>query len=105
MTTRGLTLGSFGILEVERGHQRFVVGGNGLAVLPEAGNITGCGVPGHCFGFGQGAAVSHAAGQRGHHGGESPLGFRPENNVEMVSRSLHGPSLHQIVCGFSIQVR
>jgi hypothetical protein len=58
-------------------------------MFPEALDIAGYGVLGHFSGFGQGATVSNAAGQRGHQGGESTLGFRPENNVEMVVRLLH----------------
>jgi hypothetical protein len=82
-----------GILEVQGGNQCLVVGWDWLPVFPEALDIAGYGVLYHFSGFGQGATVSDAAGQRGHQGGESNLGFRPENNIEMVVRFLHGTSL------------
>ena len=84
MTRRGLTVGSLGILKVQGGHQCFLVGGDGLPVFPKALDIAGYGVLGHFSGFGQGAAVSDAAGQHGHQGGESTLGFGPKDNIEMV---------------------
>ena len=101
MTARGLTLGSLGILQVEGGHQSFVVRGNGFAVFPEALDITGDGVPGHFFGFGERPPVGHATGQRRHQRRISPLGLRPENNIEMPAAFLHEASLHQNATGIS----
>ena len=95
MTARGLTLGSLGILEVEGGQQGFVVGGYRFAVFPETRDITGDGVPGHLFGFGERPPVGHATGQRGHQRRESPLGLRPKNNIEVAPAFLHEASLHQ----------
>ena len=94
MTTRGLRAGSLGILEVQRGNQGFVVGWDRLPVFPEALDIAGDGVLGHFSGFGQSAAVSDAAGQRGDEGRESTLGFRSKDHVKVVVRFLHRPSLH-----------
>ena len=81
--------GSFGILEVQRGYQRFAVGRDWLTVFPEALDIARYGVPGHASRLGQGATVSDTPGERGHQGGESTLWFRPENYVEMVVRLFH----------------
>jgi len=41
MTTRGLTVGSLGILEVQGGHEGLVVGWDWLPVFPEALDIAG----------------------------------------------------------------
>jgi len=73
-----------GILDVQGGDQRFVVGWNWLPVFPEALDIPGYGVLGHFFRFGQCAPIGDTAGQRGHQGGESTLGFRPKDDIEMV---------------------
>lgn len=93
MTARGLMVGSFGILEVQGGYQCFAVGWDRLTVFPEALDIARYGVLCHFSGLGQSTTIGDAPGQRGHHGGESTLGFRPENDVEMVMRFLHRCSL------------
>ena len=58
-------------------------------MLPEALDIAGYRVLGHCSGFGQGATVSNTAKQRGYEGSESTLGRWPENYVEVVMHLLH----------------
>src|ERR1700675_2147426 len=74
-TSRGLTAGSFGILEIQGGNQRLVVAWDGVPVLPEALDIAGYGVLRHFLGFGQGASIRHATRQGRHHGRKSPLRF------------------------------
>src|SRR6266478_9107296 len=89
MISRGLTAGSFGILEVERGNQRFVVRWNGLLVFLEALDIAGDGVPGHFLGFTQRSAVRDAARQHRHDRCETALGLGPQHHIKMSAGFLH----------------
>ncbi len=95
MTSRGLTAGSLGILEIQRGNQRFVVGRDGLPVLLEALDITADGVPHHFLRFRQGASVGNTSGQGRHHGRKTALWFGPQDNVETAVRFLHGAILSE----------
>lgn len=81
--SRGLTAGSFGILDVDRGNQRIVVRWNGLLVLLEALDIARDRVLGHFLCFGQSSPVRHATRQRRYNRCESAFRFRPKHNVEM----------------------
>jgi len=107
MTARGLTDGSFGILEVQRRDERFAVSWDGLLVLSEAFDITGCGVPGHLLRFGQCSAIGDTARQCRDQDSEPSLRFGPENNVEMVMlvSNFHDSTLTQtsrgVKCGRS----
>src|SRR6266581_2333862 len=74
ISSRGLTAGSFGILEIQGGNQRFVVGWDGLPMLFEALDVAGDSVLRHFLRFGQRTAVSHATRQRWHNGGNPPSG-------------------------------
>ena len=85
MTTRGLTGGSLGILEVQGGYQCVAVSWDRFPMLPEALDIAAYGVFGHFSGFGQGSPIRDAAGQRGYKSSESTFGFRPKDNIEMVA--------------------
>src|SRR6266481_3903889 len=71
MISRGLTAGSFGILEVERGNQRFVVRWHGLLV------------------FTQRSAVRYAARQHRHDRCETALGLGPQHHIKMSAGFLH----------------
>ena len=90
--------------------ERFAVGWDGLLVLSEAFDITGCGVPGHLLRFGQCSAIGDAARQRGDQDSEPALRFGPENNVEMVMlvSNFHDSTLTQpsrgVKCGGSERV-
>ena len=81
--------GSFGIVEIQGGHQGLVVDGDWLPVLSEALDVSESGIPGHLSRFSERAAVGDAAGQRRHQGRKAALGFRPEDDVEMVADFLH----------------
>src|SRR6266699_2662447 len=94
-TSRGLTAGSLGILEIQRGNQRFVVGWDGLPMLLEALDITGDGVLHHLLRFRQSPSVGYTSGQGWHHGSKSALGFGPQDNVEATVRFLHGAILSE----------
>jgi hypothetical protein len=85
MTSRGLTAGSFGIFEVERSDQRFVVGGDGLVVLLKTLDVGGDGVLCHRLGFGKGPAVGHTSGQHRNNRGEASLWFRSKHDVEVTA--------------------
>ncbi len=57
---------------------------DGFVVFSETRDVAGNGVLGHFLGFGQSASIGDAAGESRHDNGESALGFRSQNNVEMA---------------------
>ena len=89
MISRGLTAGSFGILEVQRGNQRLVVGRDWLLVLFQALDIPGYGVPRHLLGFRERPAKRHTSRQSWHDGRESAFRFGTQDNIEVPVRFLH----------------
>src|SRR5260370_40228327 len=95
MTSRGLTAGSLGILEIQRGNQRFVVGRDGLPVLLEAFDTTRYGVLRHFLRFRQTSSVGNTSGKCRHHGSQSALCFWPQANVDRAVSLLHGAILSE----------
>ena len=95
MTSRGLTAGSLGILEIQRGNQRFVVGRDGIPVLLEAFDTTRYGVLHHFLRLRQTSSVGNTSGQGRHHGSKSALWLGPQENVEVAVRFLHGAILSE----------
>src|SRR5712692_10345061 len=91
--SRDLTAGSFGIFEVERGNQRFVVRWNGFPVFLQTLDIAGNGVPCHFLGFGQRSPIGYAARQNWYHRRKPTFRFGPQYNIEMAVRFLHSPHL------------
>jgi hypothetical protein len=85
----GLTAGSFGILEVQGGNQRFVVGRDWLLVFFQALDVPGYGIPCHPLGFCERPAKRHTSRQSWHDGRESAFRFGPEDNIEVAVRFLH----------------
>src|SRR6266404_9917543 len=85
MIRRGLTAGSFGILQVERGYERVVVGGNRIFVLAQAGDVARDGVLRHFSCLVNSAPISNTARQSRNKRGIAALRFRPEHDVVVVS--------------------
>lgn len=96
ISSRGLTAGSFGILEIQGGNQRFVVGWDGLSVFLEALDITGYSVLRHFLRFLQGASVGHAPGQGRDNGCKTAFRFGAQDNIETAVDFLHVAILSEL---------
>jgi hypothetical protein len=77
------------VLQIQRGDQGIVVGGNCVTVFAQAGDIAGDGVLGHFSSFFQCAAISHASRERRHERSVATLRFGPEHDVVAVAGSGH----------------
>src|SRR5258708_8304116 len=87
--SRGLTAGSFGILEVQGGNQRLVVRRDWLLVLFQALDIPGYGVFRHFLGFCERSAKRHTSRKSRHDGCEPAFRFGPKDNIEVAVCFLH----------------
>src|SRR5947199_8866002 len=81
LSSRGLTAGSFGILEIQGGNQRFVVGWGGVPMLFEALDVAGDSVLRHFLPFRQRTAVSQASQEPLRNGAKAGLEVREEGNI------------------------
>src|SRR5260370_36905467 len=90
--SRALTAGSFGIFEVERGNQRFVVRWNGFPVSLQTLDIAGNGVLGHFLGFGQRSPRRYTPRQDRYDSRKPAFRSGPQYDVEMSAVYSFPPS-------------
>src|SRR3954470_19722629 len=83
---------SASVLEIERGQQRFLVGGYRLVVFAEARDVARDRVFRHLSGFFQRAPIGDASGQRRDQRGVAALGFWTQHDVVTVPGLRH-PSI------------
>src|SRR5882724_10401028 len=88
MISRGLTAGSFGILEVERGNQRFVVRWNGLFMFLQTLDIARW-RPWPFSWPHPAVARTLRSRQHRHNRCEPAFGLRPQHHIEMTAGFLH----------------